>query len=170
MLTSGTFGKSADTNIGVQAALSLPQGEFKSRVDSNNGYGAGIFFDIQFEGGHVLRPRFDFTQYATATLKNPGISDQSRQWSDYSLGTDYLYYLSGKPQGFYVTFGLGVTKTNLKYTYNNNSINESYTRFGTAIGLGYSFNQQWEGSLRYTTSSVQNVNPSAVKLGLAFKF
>lgn len=167
LMAVGTSGWSSDTKYGVQATLSLPQGSFRTQaVDSNNGYGGGLFVDFHLADGNVLRPRLDFTQYGKAT----GNFGETRQWSNFSLGADYLYYLSGKPQGFYATLGLAATTYQFRYTFSNTPIDKSYNRLSVSAGLGYSFDDHWEGSLKYTKSSIEHFNPSALNIGVAFKF
>ena len=50
-----------DAHFGLQGGISLPQGDVKDAVDSKMGFGIGVHVAIDFKGGHVLRPRLDYT-------------------------------------------------------------------------------------------------------------
>lgn len=158
--------------FGVQVHGSLPLGDLKEAVDSKPGVGAGAHMTFDLGGGHMLRPRFDAVFFPEGT--RDAVKTKAR---DLSLGADYLYFPGGKPEGLYLTAGLGLHR----WTVDTNapafgfSTSQSSSRFGVAAGLGFAFNPAVGAELRYVHTKFANQtawDPTAPSLqaGVTFRF
>lgn len=140
-----------DTHFGLQGGIILPQGDFKDVVDSKIGFGIGVHVAIDFKGGHVLRPRLDYTT-TQGTLSELGLSIDNKVTVT-TLGADYNYFVSGKAtEGFYLIAGLGYANTKLASSFQGLSASKTEGAFAMAFGAGYQFTPNLGSALRYTTT------------------
>ncbi len=159
--------------FGLQAGLSLPQGDLKDAVDSKMGFSGGAHMTVGFAGGHMLRPRVDYVWFPEYSVSMPGAS-ASTKISGLSAGADYLYFVEGKPQGFYLTGGLALVqwKTEVSGSFLGYSVSASdtTTKLGIAVGAGYQFNRTVGAEVRYQTSKAEDITLDTLQLGLTFRF
>jgi len=158
--------------FGLQVHGSLPLGDLKEAVDSKPGVGAGAHLTFDLGGGHMLRPRFDAVFFPEGT--RDAVKTKAR---DLSLGADYLYFPGGRPEGFYLTAGLGLHRWTVDTAAPvlGISASQSSSRFGYAAGLGFVFNPTVGAELRYVHSQYANQtawDPTAplLQAGLTFRF
>ena len=174
-LALGSLGRQAQEGprFGLQATLSLPQGDLKDAVDSKMGYGVGAHVTFDLQGGHMIRPRLDATWYPKYTVSD-AFGSASVTYSNLSLGADYLYFVEGKPQGLYFTGGLSAVQWKGEASVNvlgiSGSDSETTTKLGLAAGLGYQFNKTVGAELRYQTSKVWDGNANSLQAGVTFRF
>ncbi len=174
-LALGSLGLQAQEGprFGLQATLSLPQGDLKDAVDSKMGYGVGAHVTFDLAGGHMIRPRLDATWYPKYTVSDP-FGSASLTYSNIALGADYLYFVEGKPQGLYFTGGLSAVQWKGEATVTvlgiSGSDSQTTTKLGLAAGLGYQFNKTVGAELRYQTSKVWDGNADSLQAGVTFRF
>lgn len=162
---------------GIQLHASLPQGDLKDAQDSKLGLGFGAHMTFDLKGGHMIRPRFD-----AVFFPNSNRYGFTYKTTDLSLGADYLYFLSGKPQGAYLIAGLGLHhwKTELSSPviggYPAGTATDNSNKLGTAFGIGYSFNHAVGAELRYinmvTKDGADKIESrsSTLELGITYRF
>ena len=153
---------------GVQGLVNIPLGDLKEYVDSNPGPGFGVHGTFDLGDGHMLRPRLDysiFPEASFATIKQTATS--------LSLGGDYLYFITGKPEGLYLTAGLAVARWSLqqKDVPGVPDTTSNSTKIGVAAGVGY----QWSATLgteaRWLHSTLANrFKADAVQAGVTVRF
>jgi len=126
-LCAGSTLRAQDVQFGVQLAFASPQGDL-SNTGVDNGTSIVISVNDHLGDGHMLRPRFDFTNF-------PAKSGYVGRITAKSFGVDYVYHVTGKPQGFYVTGGLSIIRWQLDNSY------RTYTdaTFSESLGAGYQF-------------------------------
>ena len=154
LVSAPAFAQNA--HFGLQGGLSLPQSDAKDLVDSKTGITLGLNVAIDLKGGHVLRPRLDFT----TTKGSPSLGSYSvdTEVTTTMIGMDYNYYVAGKAtDGLYLIAGLGYANSKVKATvnipgYGSASDDISGGGMALAFGLGYQFNALVGGDLRYTTT------------------
>ncbi|HJW73356.1 MAG TPA: porin family protein [Geothrix sp.] len=164
-----------DAHFGLQAGISMPQSDAKDFVDSKMGLGLGLNVGIEFTGGHVLRPRLDFTR-TKGTLNELGVSFDNTVTTT-TLGMDYNYFVSGKAtEGFYLIAGLGFAKTKVEASVPGfGSASDSKNALAIALGAGFQFTPMVGADLRYTTThpdfgGTDKFKNDAINLGVTFRF
>jgi len=159
--------------FGLQAGVNLPQSDLKDAVDSKMGFNVGAHMALDFKGGHMLRPRLDYTWFPEYSASAGGAS-ASAKLSNISLGADYLYFVDGKPEGFYFTGGLALVQwkmeASISYPGFSASASETTTKVGLAAGVGYQFNKTVGGEVRYMKSSAWEGDLDMLQVGVTFKF
>lgn len=159
--------------FGLQAGLNLPQADLKDAVDSKVGLNIGAHLALDLRGGHMLRPRVDYTWFPEYTLSDFGAS-ASVKFSSLGLGADYLYFPAGKPEGLYFTGGLGLiqwkAESSASFLGTSVSNSETTTKLGLALGAGYQFNQTVGAEVRYQTSKAWEGTLDTIQVGVTFKF
>lgn len=175
LLAAGAGLSAQDTRFGIHANLNFPQSDLKDAVDNKMGYGLGVHVAVDLGQGHLLRPRFDYTQFPKWTESGIGWSE-STQFRKMALGVDYLYYVSGKAsEGLYLTAGLAANRWNVKWEENvaglgSSSLNENTTKLGLTAGLGYQFNKTFGTELTYESGKAWEGNANTIKAGVTFRF
>lgn len=159
--------------FGLQAGVNIPQSDLKDAVDSKPGFTIGAHGTFDFRGGHMLRPRLDYTWFPEYKVSDPGGSVDVT-FSSLSLGADYLYFVEGKPQGFYVTGGLALVRwkaeVNGSFLGTGFSSSEETTKLGLAAGVGYQFNKTVGAEVRYLKSSAWEGDLDMIQVGATFRF
>ena len=160
--------------FGLQAGLNLPQSDLKDAVDDKVGFtiGAQVTFDLR--GGHMVRPRLDYTWFPEYRMSRSGAS-ASAKFSNLSLGADYLYFVEGRPQGFYVTGGLALVHWKGEASYSipgigSGSTDETTNKLGLAAGVGYQFNKTVGAEVRYLKSSAWEGDLDMIQVGATVRF
>ncbi len=165
ILLCTAFGSDQDVSFGIQAGLSSPQGDADKFVHGATGFTVGFNVPFEFKGGHVLRPRADFTRQARA-IPNSLFLTQSNQ--ALFLGVDYDHFADGDAgKGFYFLAGAGAAGTKVE--------DNRKTAFAWAIGLGWQFTPLLGAELRYafthpTFESGTAYKNDAVNLSITFRF
>ena len=166
-----------EPRFGLQVHASIPSGDLKTAVDNKPGAGLGAHVTFDLSGGHLIRPRFDAVLFPESDLS--GFKTKAR---DLSLGADYLYFPGGRPDGLYVTAGVGLHRWKVDRTtpalpplWPASSDSQASSRFGYSAGLGYNFNRSVGVELRYTSSHYANRtawDPSAnsLQVGATYRF
>ncbi|WP_243288362.1 outer membrane protein [Geothrix terrae] len=159
--------------FGLQAGLNLPQSDLKDAVDSKVGLNIGAQVTFNPTGGHMIRPRLDYTWFPEYSESAFGAS-ASMKISNFALGADYLYFVDGKPQGFYVTGGLSVVRWKMEvsasYLGSSASASEDTTKLGLAAGVGYQFNKTVGAEVRYLKSRAWDADMDIIQVGATFRF
>lgn len=159
--------------FGLQAGVNLPQSDLKDAVDSKAGINIGAHMTLDFRGGHMLRPRVDYTWFPEYSVSSGGAS-ASVKFSNLSLGADYLYFVDGKPQGLYFTGGLALVQwkgeSSVSVPGYGVSASETTTKLGLAAGVGYQFNKTVGGEIRYMKSSAWEADLDMIQVGVTFRF
>ena len=156
-----------DAHFGLQAGINFPMGgssnvngtgsysvSAKDAVDSKIGFNIGINVPINFDGGHTLRPRLDYTHFsgsAADSLFGPGSGVDGKIDSTF-IGADYLYHFSGKSDGGYVLVGAGYDHSKLEFSANGASVDDSKSAFAWALGGGWQVNPMFGVELRYNST------------------
>lgn len=175
MLGTSTI-KAEEPRYGLQVHVSAPTGDLKTAVDNKPGAGLGAHVTFDLGWGHMLRPRFDAVFFPEGTAN--GFKTRAQ---DLSLGGDYLFFPGGKPEGLYLTAGIGLHRWSVDTTTPAigsgvaTSGTQSSSRFGYAAGFGYNFNPAVGAELRYVSTHYANQtawDPSANSLqaGVTFRF
>ncbi len=167
-----------DARFGLQAGLSLPQGDAKTYVDSHTGYTLGLYFFCPIDGGHSLRPRLDYSSVSGSIAVPGGSSDTKVTTTD--AGLDYLYNFSGKAGvGPYLALGLGYANTKVTTSLAIPSLgagagNDQKGTFMWGLGGGWNFTPLLGAELRYTSTSPDfgggSVKNNAISLSATFTF
>lgn len=149
---------------GVAAGLSFPTGDLKRELNDHPGLILAFNLPIDFGKGRILRPRAEFqifpvSDYATYDSAQGRWYRESRSLNSFTLGADYLHYLSGKTfRGWYLLGGAGIqgwweTKTvydSRYWDWGREDSHNSHNRTGLAVdlGAGYQFNRSFGLELR----------------------
>lgn len=144
-------------SYGVGAGTLLATGDLRS-FNKNPGGALAAFLDLDFGGGHVLRPRLDLACLARKTEDEAGTRYQRDFWGG-SLGLDYDFYLSGSRKGLYGQVGAGLYHMEAKARSAAGSVKEKTNQFGGSMGAGYDFNAHWGMSFRYAYSTFRSALP-----------
>lgn len=159
--------------FGLQAGVNIPQSDLKDAVDSKPGFTIGAHGTFDFRGGHMLRPRLDYTWFPEYSVGGGGAS-ASAKFSNISLGADYLYFVEGKPQGFYLTGGLSAMRWKAEMDVNvlgyGFSTSEETTKLGVTAGVGYQFNRTVGAEVRYLKSKAWESDLDMIQVGATFRF
>ncbi len=154
-----------DVHFGFHAGLNFPMGggsningtsgfdiSAKDAVDSKIGFAIGIDVPINFNGGHSIRPRLDYTTNSGSASSSlfPSGGVDGKVTSTF-LGADYLYHFSGKADnGGYLAAGLGMANTKLEFSGGGSSIDDNKSAFAWTLGGGWQFTPMFGAELRYT--------------------
>jgi len=154
---TGLTASAQEIQFGAHGGLNLPLGDLDKAVDGRLGFTVGGHVGIYYGNGHELRPRVDYTYYAggwTPTASN----FERNTLSAWGLGADYLYYTETRPQGVYLTMGLGLQGWTVAP---ENHPNTNKTALALAAGAGYRFNRSISLEGRFTTGQFQSTNGQA---------
>lgn len=172
-LSAPALGAQEAPRFGLQAGLNLPQADLKDAVDDKVGVNIGAHMALSFKGGHMLRPRVDYTWFPEHTMSGGGAS-VSVKFSGLSLGSDYLYFVDGTAQGLYFTGGLALiqwkAESSASFLGSSASGSETTTKLGVAAGLGYQFNRTVGAELRYQTSKAWEGTLDTLQAGVTLRF
>ncbi len=159
--------KAEEPRFGIQGMVNAPLGDLKDFVDSKPGLGVGVHGTIDLGAGNMIRPRFDFNYFPEATLS--GIKNNA---TNVGLGMDYLYFIAGKPEGFYVTGGLSAVRWSFSSEVPGYAkVSTDTTKLGIAVGAGYQWNATVGTEARYTTSKIDSgFTASALQAGVTIRF
>jgi opacity protein-like surface antigen len=153
---------------GVQGLVNIPLGDLKTYVDSKPGPGIGVHGTFDLGDGHMLRPRLDYSIFPEASFASV------KQTASYlSLGGDYLYFIAGKPEGLYLTAGLGVGRWSLKKENDpvTGNTTSDTTKIGLAAGIGYQWNATVGTEARWMHSSLaSSFKADALQAGVTIRF
>lgn len=143
-LTISSAAQAQDIHFGFNVGRSMPQSDAK---DLDGGYTAGFWVPFEFNGGHTIRPRLDYTS-------NKGnLFIFSTTVTTTHLGVDYLYNINGKAgEGFYLLAGLGYAKTQVSVDSFFGSGSGDKSAFAFGAGLGYEFTPMFGIELRYAST------------------
>lgn len=151
---------------GVQGLVNLPLGDLKDYVDSSPGPGVGVHGTFDLGDGHMLRPRLDYLVYPEASF-----ASVKRNASSLSLGGDYLYFIAGRPEGFYVTGGLSIVRWSFGAEDTTASVTSHTTKLGLAAGVGYQWNATLGTEGRFLHSRIGNgFQANALQAGVTVRF
>lgn len=173
LVLSASLAQAEDPRFGVQVHGNIPTGDLKDAVDSKLGIGGGAHatFDLGF--GHLIRPRLDYTFFPEATLRS-GSASLKNKVNNLSVGADYLYFIEGRPVGFYVTGGLSLNHWKVDVSNSLGSFSESSNKAGFAAGAGFNFNKSFGAELRFITSKYgsgsKDYTASALQVGMTLRF
>ncbi len=184
VLLSGAGLSAQEVRFGLQANGNAPLGDLKDAVDSKPGLGIGAHLTWNLGGGHVIRPRVDylfFPENSAYAAADYGVSASGKyKVNDLSGGVDYLYFLEGKDEGFYLTAGLSVNRWKVDYDYtvrignvtSSASASDTTTKGGFAVGAGWNFNRSFGAEVRFTSTKFGKGDGSAnaVQAGVTFRF
>ncbi len=108
-------------SIGFGLNISQPMGDFNTDTDNQPGHGFGWYLPMDFGGGHVLRPKWEWTRHNLRTFADSVVRVENGQvyipdsrrgttLESHGLGADYLYYFQGssRKRGPYVLAGVAV--------------------------------------------------------------
>ncbi|MBP1773700.1 MAG: outer membrane protein beta-barrel domain [Holophagaceae bacterium] len=160
--------------FGLQAGINLPQSDLKDAVDSKVGFNLGAQVTFDLRGGHMLRPRLDYTWFPEYTETFAGDSIGTT-FTRTSLGVDYLYFVEGKPQGFYLTGGIAAVqwKVDVNVTlggFGSGSDSETTNKLALAAGAGYQFNKTVGADLRYIKGKAWEGDLDLIQAGVNVRF
>jgi opacity protein-like surface antigen len=165
--------RAEDPRFGVQVHGNLPSGDLKDAVDSKLGVGGGAHVTFDLGGGHVIRPRIDYTFFPETTL-NSGTFTVKNKISTLGAGADYLYFIDGKPEGLYVTGGLAFHHWKADVTAGAATYSDSSNKAGFAAGVGFNFNASFGAELRFTSSrygsNSKEFTANAIQAGVTLRF
>ncbi|MBK9794998.1 MAG: outer membrane beta-barrel protein [Holophagaceae bacterium] len=151
---------------GVQGLVNIPLGDLKTYVDSKPGPGVGLHGTFDLSDGHMLRPRLDYGIYPEASFATV------KQTASYlSLGGDYLYFIAGKPEGFYFTAGLSAVRWSFEHKDALTKVSSNTTKIGLAAGIGYQWNATVGTEARWMHSSLaSSFKADALQAGVTIRF
>ena len=176
LILGSTPARAEEPRYGLQLHANLPSGDLKNAVEDKPGAGLGAHITFDLGGGHVIRPRVDAMFFPEGSFN--GFKTKA---NDLSLGADYLYFPGGKPNGLYLTAGLGLHRWSVDSTTPAvgsapaTSGTQSSSRFGYAAGLGYNFNRSVGAELRYVsthyaTRTAWDPAANSLQAGVTFRF
>lgn len=152
----GVSASAQEIQFGAHAGLNLPLGDLDKALDGRPGFTLGGHVGLYYGNGHELRPRVDFTYFDGGWQPIDGGGKATI--SAWGLGADYLYYLETRPQGIYLTMGLGVQGWTVNPDY---APSHSKTALSLAAGAGYRFSRALSLEGRFTTGQFQSSNGQA---------
>jgi Outer membrane protein beta-barrel domain len=151
---------------GVQGLVNVPLGDLNTYLDHNLGIGVGLQGTFDLGGGHMLRPRLDYSLYQQASVSNVTPSA-----SYLSLGGDYLYFIAGQPEGYYLTAGLAAMRWSFQHQNPATDLPDGTTKWGVAAGIGYQWDYNIGTELRWLHSSVSgDFNADSLQGSVTFRF
>jgi hypothetical protein len=151
---------------GVQGLVNVPMGDLKTFVDSSPGPGIGLHGTFDLMEGHMIRPRMDYSVFPEASFATV------KQTASYlSLGGDYLYFIAGKPEGFYFTGGLSAIRWSFQHKDALSKVTSNTTKLGVNGGIGYQWNATLGTEARWIHSRVSNdFKADALQAGITVRF
>jgi len=167
ILAAATLALKAEApRYGVQGLVNVPLGDLKDFVDSKPGPGVGVHGTFDLGDGHMLRPRLDYTIYPEASFATVKQSATSL-----SLGGDYLYFLAGKPEGFYFTAGIAAVRWSFETKDTFSKVTADTTKLGLAAGVGYQWNATVGTEARFLHSRIAHgFQADALQVGVTIRF
>jgi len=161
--------------FGLQAGVNIPQSDLKDAVDSKPGFTIGAHGTFDFRGGHMLRPRLDYTWFPSYSHGAAFGASVDQKVSNFALGADYLYFVEGRPQGFYITGGASAIHWKMEADITipgigSGSTSETTTKLGVAAGVGYQFNRTVGAEVRYLKSKAWESDLDMIQVGATFRF
>jgi hypothetical protein len=156
-------GEREGLRFGLQVGVAFPTTKtFKYYSDKSMGFvfGAQMTWDLAVD--RRLRARVDFTKFPKETVQSlAGLAKpEESSITGVSGGVDYLWFTQGKPEGFYLAGGLGISQWNQDTNTTGNTKDSS---LGFAAGLGWQFNKTFGVELRGTWSRWEtNIKPSTI--------
>lgn len=162
------------TRFGLQAGLAIPQTDLKDAVDSKTGFNIGAQVTFDLRGGHMLRPRLDYTWFPDYSQSIAGDSITIKLTRT-ALGLDYLYFVDGKPQGLYLTAGLAAVQWKMEIDVTllgigSGSNSDTTNKLALAAGLGYQFNPTVGADLRYIKGNAWEGDVDMIQVGVNVRF
>ena len=138
-----------DLHFGVQGqAVKASSGSLRTEADDKTGTSLGAHLDWNPDGGSVLRFRADFLRFKEREGATP--TDKLRLEAR-SLGTDYLYYWRGRPEGGYVALGVALTE----WRFQETGVDDRKKQLlNGSLGFGTQFSRFMGVELRYTLSNL----------------
>lgn len=168
-----------DAHFGFQFGISSPGGgstsyntlSLKDAVDSSLGFTLGANVGVEWQGGHVLRPRLDYTHHSGS----PSGSGLDVTVTNFQVGADYNYFVSGKAaQGFYFLVGLGYANTKLEASYLGSSASNNGSALAWGLGIGGQITPLTSVELRLNSTHPDlngvTVNNDTLNLTVGFRF
>ena len=151
---------------GVQGLVNIPLADLKSYVDSKPGPGFGIHGTFDLSDGHMVRPRLEYSVFPEASFATV------KQTASYlSLGGDYLYFIAGKPEGFYFTAGLSAVRWSFEHKDPTFKVTSDTTKLGMAAGIGYQWNATVGTEARWLHSRVASeFKADSLQAGVTIRF
>lgn len=173
-LAAPALGAQEAVRYGLLASLNLPQSDLKDAVDSKVGFSIGVQATFDLRGGHMLRPRYDYTWFPEYKETFAGDSF-STKFTRTSLGVDYLYFVDGKPQGFYVTAGIAAVQWAVEVNFSlsglgSGSNSQTTNKLALAAGVGYQFNRTVGADLRYIKGKAWEGDVDMIQAGVNVRF
>jgi hypothetical protein len=151
---------------GVQGLVNIPLGDLRTYADSNLGVGIGVHGTFDLGEGHMLRPRLDYSLYQQASM-----ATNRQSASCLGLGGDYLYFITGQPEGCYVTAGLSALRWTLQHQDPGTNLPNDTTKLGLAAGIGYQWDYSLGTEVRWLRSSVTNrFSADSLQAAVTFRF
>jgi len=158
--------KAESPRYGVQGLVNIPLGDLKTYLDNNLGIGIGVHGTFDLGNGHMLRPRLDYILYQQASM-----ATVKQNASYLSLGGDYLYFITGKPEGYYLTAGLSAMRWSFQHQDPTTNLTNDTTKLGVAAGLGYLWDYNIGTEARWLHSSVSNhFRADSLQAAVTFRF
>ncbi len=151
---------------GLQGLVNIPLGDLRTYLDNNLGIGLGVQGTFDLGNGHMLRPRLDYSLYQQASA-----SSVTPSASYFSLGGDYLYFIAGQPEGYYLTVGLAAMRWSFEHQNPGTNLANDTTKFGVAAGIGYQWDYNIGIEARWLHSSVSDqFNADSLQAAVTFRF
>ena len=149
----------AEPGFGGQFNLAFPMGREADRLhmDGRPGLGLGLQVPIEFDSGHVLKPRLDYLAF---NRNSQGSS--YRQHSLVALA-EYNHFFTGNVRdGAYLIAGLGFHSTDRKVSGNFANLGlpaagRTSTGLAYDLGVGLALNRTVSLELRYLGMSLNEV-------------
>lgn len=168
------------TQFGFQLGAADAIGDYKGWTQSNIAPALGIHLAIDLGGGHMLRPRLDYTYFKRSVLEgNGGLHFPSTAYYSVdsktevtSLMVEYLYHFSRRPEGIYLIAGAGYQHT----TFNETGLaSRNYDGAALSAGAGWQMNRHVGTELRYvhstfSTYGYSSFDASTIQGGITFRF
>ncbi|HEX9081193.1 MAG TPA: outer membrane beta-barrel protein [Holophagaceae bacterium] len=154
-------------HFGIQGLANAPLGDLKDFVDDKPGLGAGIHGTFDLGLGNMLRPRLDYNDFPEATLS--GIKNGA---TCLGLGVDYLYFVAGKPEGFYLTGGVAVNRWSFSTEAPGTAkATHTTTKPGLALGAGIQWTEAFGTEARFITTRIsQDFSAESIQIGATLRF
>jgi opacity protein-like surface antigen len=172
-----------DAHFGFSVGISSPMGggsdqtnfsdiSLKDGVDKKIGFTLGANVGIEWQGGHVLRPRLDYTHHNGDAF---GVSGNDLTVNSFQLGADYNYFVSEKASdGFYLLVGVGYANTKVSGNAVAGASTTSKSAFARGTGVGYEFTPMVGAELRYGSThpdfSGTTLKNDTLNLSVTFRF
>lgn len=148
----------ADFKFGLNAGGALPMVDLKDFNDSTYGV-IGGFMQIHLGGGHVIRPRVEgiFAKETSDTYSTSKVF--KKNVSGLNVTADYAYYFEGRPEGFYISGGVGLMGYTAKIAWDAYENKESSSNAGITVGVGYDLPMGLGFDVRYGMSKFKVNHP-----------